>query len=474
MTSSSILLVAFATIVITTLVGKCHSVIMPPRLTPSHIHPNETERFVLLDRRLGAYFEDFEPQEPYQLTISELSQSASVSAEVDSITIVTLSLNKAVEEELQVNVTVFSKPDLIYFKVKDTIVKDASIIVTYKQNSYGDRAIYLKTVQVGHAQIVCKILKQPSNITIDDSSAFISVDIYKSWSVSLIVSIVGWIYFFAWSISFYFQLHMNYSRKSVVGLNFDFLALNLLGFTAYAIYNLTLLFSTEVQQDYYTKNPFHRIPVEYNDLFFSLHSLLVTILTIVQCFIYERGEQKVSLFASIFIASICVISFALYICHLLTWVAILNVVLFVSYVKLVVTLIKYVPQAWMNHKNKSTEGWSILNIVLDFTGGVFSLMQMFFLAYNYDNWISIFLNPTKFGLGLFSICFDITFFIQHFVLYKNTSSSIDGNNLADSSRNSEDNEEDERKRRLQASSGAIQSSQTDQQQGAYINEDLIA
>lgn len=52
--------------------------------------------------------------------------------------------------------------------------------------------------------------------------------------------IVGWIYFAAWSISFYPQLITNFKRKSVVGLNFDFMALNLIGHTLYAIFNVAL------------------------------------------------------------------------------------------------------------------------------------------------------------------------------------------------------------------------------------------
>ena len=36
----------------------------------------------------------------------------------------------------------------------------------------------------------------------------------------------------------------------------------------------------------------------------------------------------------------------------------------------------------MNYRRKSTEGWSIGNILLDFTGGSFSILQMFLLAYN--------------------------------------------------------------------------------------------
>lgn len=36
----------------------------------------------------------------------------------------------------------------------------------------------------------------------------------------------------------------------------------------------------------------------------------------------------------------------------------------------------------MNYRRKSTEGWSIGNVLLDFTGGSFSLIQMFLEAFN--------------------------------------------------------------------------------------------
>lgn len=96
----------------------------------------------------------------------------------------------------------------------------------------------------------------------------------------------------------------------------------------------------------------------------------------------------------------------------------LTLLYFYSYVKLIITIIKYVPQAWMNYKRQSTEGWSIGNILLDLTGGLLSVLQMFFLAINYDDWSSIFGSPTKFGLGLFSILFDLLFIIQHYILYR--------------------------------------------------------
>ena len=76
------------------------------------------------------------------------------------------------------------------------------------------------------------------------------------------------------------------------------------------------------------------------------------------------------------------------------------------------------PQAYMNYRRKSTAGWSIGNVLLDFTGGFFSISQMFVLAYNNDDWSSFFGDPTKFFLGLFSVMFDVFFMLQHYVFYR--------------------------------------------------------
>ena len=72
----------------------------------------------------------------------------------------------------------------------------------------------------------------------------------------------------------------------------------------------------------------------------------------------------------------------------------------------------------MNYRRKSTVGWSIGNVMLDFTGGFFSIGQMFIISYNNNDWGSIFGDPTKFGLGLFSVLFDIFFMVQHYGLYR--------------------------------------------------------
>jgi cystinosin len=86
-------------------------------------------------------------------------------------------------------------------------------------------------------------------------------------------------------------------------------------------------------------------------------------------------------------------------------------------VKLVITVVKYVPQAWLNFRRKSTTGWSIAQIILDFAGGITSMLQLVIDSSLQNDWSGIIGNPVKFGLALVSMSFDIVFITQHYLLY---------------------------------------------------------
>lgn len=281
--------------------------------------------------------------------------------------------------------------------------------------------VNVTSVKVGS----CEILMNTTSRELGNlSGVFVKVQIHHSNTLSILIIVVGWIYFAAWSISFYPQAILNYQRKSVVGLNFDFLGYNITGFIAYATFNIGLYWIEPVMDEYQDRHPYSVNPVLLNDVAFSLHAVVLCSLTIVQALIYEKGGQRVTIVCR----GILTLSWTFIIICLIITVAsdetILNWLDFLymfSYVKLAVTLIKYMPQAYMNYTRKSTEGWSIGNVLLDFTGGAFSLIQMFLLAYNNDDWAAIFGDPTKFGLGVFSIAFDILFIIQHYALYRDQS-----------------------------------------------------
>ncbi|CAD7085203.1 unnamed protein product [Hermetia illucens] len=273
----------------------------------------------------------------------------------------------------------------------------------------------------GHLVITSQ--SQPNETSIS-SNVFVRVTVANSMVIYYISLVFGWVYFVAWSVSFYPQIYENFRRKSVVGLNFDFLALNIVGFAMYSVFNAGLFWNSDIQAEYFNRYPRGLNPVLINDIFFSFHAMFATLITIGQCFIYERAEQRVSTTARSLLSLFCVVVIILAILagtNVLHW---LDFLYGCSYVKLTITLIKYIPQAVMNYRRKSTVGWSIGNILLDFTGGMLSMLQMILNGYNYDDWDSIFGDPTKFGLGLFSVCFDIFFMLQHYVFYRHATKKL--------------------------------------------------
>ncbi|XP_056018253.1 cystinosin-like isoform X2 [Ostrea edulis] len=278
-------------------------------------------------------------------------------------------------------------------------------------------SINITSTGVGHFLLG---INSSSDVFARLSKQFVRITIVHSSALVVINSVIGWIYFAAWSVSFYPQVYENWRRKSVVGLNFDFLLYNFTGFLVYGFFNVGMYWVDSVKDEYKSKHPRGINPVQLNDVIFTLHAVFVTTLTIFQCFIYDRGGQKISkiciaLVSVAWLFMIVTFFIVTFGDNIITW---LQYLYYFSYVKLGVTIIKYIPQALMNCKRKSTLGWSIGNVLLDFTGGSFSLLQMFLLAYNNDDWSSIFGDPTKFGLGAFSIMFDILFMVQHYCLFR--------------------------------------------------------
>jgi cystinosin len=81
------------------------------------------------------------------------------------------------------------------------------------------------------------------------------------------------------------------------------------------------------------------------------------------------------------------------------------------------TVWKYVPQVFANFKRQSTVGWSITQQLLDFSGGLLSMVQLLIDSSLQADWSGLTGNPVKFGLANISLLFDIIFITQHYVLY---------------------------------------------------------
>ncbi|KAB0795549.1 hypothetical protein PPYR_12388 [Photinus pyralis] len=266
----------------------------------------------------------------------------------------------------------------------------------------------------GHSEV--SAISNDTSIVLSD--IYLITNVCNSYVVDILSKIAGWIYIISWGSSFYPQIYSNYKRKSVVGLNFDYVGFNLIGYVSFGIFISGLYFVPYLQQEYFALYPRGLIPVKTNDVVYNFHGTFAVLLTIFQCCIYERARQTVSNIAKVLmgiLALFYIVCGILIATGALKWLSFLY---YCSYLKLIITLLKYIPQAYMNYKRKSTSGWSIGLVLLDLTGGLLSVVQMILDAYNYNDWLSIFGNPTKFGLGLFNIFIHSFFITQHYVLYR--------------------------------------------------------
>ncbi|EIE79805.1 hypothetical protein RO3G_04510 [Rhizopus delemar RA 99-880] len=109
------------------------------------------------------------------------------------------------------------------------------------------------------------------------------------------------------------------------------------------IFNLSFYFNEAIREEYRRRNNSSENLVQLNDVVFSVHAFLISLFTLFQTYYYKRDHSQ----------------------HL----------------SKTARLIKYIPQAWINFKRQSTIGWSIHNILLDFTGGALSIVQLVFDAF---------------------------------------------------------------------------------------------
>ncbi|GAX16130.1 cystinosin [Fistulifera solaris] len=240
----------------------------------------------------------------------------------------------------------------------------------------------------------------------------------------IISSMIGYTCFVAWGVSFYPQVINNLKRRTTLGLSADFCGLNVLGFACYAIYNLSLFYSAEVQKEYREQHDGAPITVQSNDVAFAMHSFVLASITFLQIVYFDglRSQQQPSRIILYFIAVVSVLAVAYPLLQLVgmkfgTW---LQYLYMLSFVKILVTLTKYIPQVILNLRRKSTIGFSIWQILLDLNGGVLNDLQLVLDSMDMKDWAGITGNPAKLCLGIISIIFDIIFIVQHYWLYRNT------------------------------------------------------
>ena len=238
-----------------------------------------------------------------------------------------------------------------------------------------------------------------------------------------ISSVIGWVYFFCWTLSFYPQIYQNWKRRTSVGLASDKILMDLVGYSCLSTYTVGLYGVPYIRQLYADRNHGNMPQVQINDVCFAVHALLMTFVQIAQMYSYDGRKQMPTLLARAGIV-IVVILILVYLAVVLALgnnsvsiFSILDWFYFISFVKIGITCLKYVPQVLLNYKRKCTVGWNITACIMDITGSSLSALQLILDANNAHDWSAITGNFVKVALGFVSMIFDIIFFIQHYVLY---------------------------------------------------------
>lgn len=228
----------------------------------------------------------------------------------------------------------------------------------------------------------------------------------------------GWSYAISWGISFYPTLYLNYSLKNADSISLDYLVLNIMGYLCYSISVYLQLYNPTVRHQYqlYFSN---RLPLLSNaDLFYSIHGL--TLLTILCSQVFygnriwefrnERKSYKLHTLSKMIL--LFIILFVIF-----SWkfgdptFSFLNFAMNLAYFKIIMSLIKYIPQVLHNYRRKSMHGISRLQIILDLIGALFSFTE-FYLKNDLPILEAIDSNRGKFGITCVTFLFGIIYLIQ--------------------------------------------------------------
>lgn len=220
-------------------------------------------------------------------------------------------------------------------------------------------------------------------------------------------------------------------RRSTSGTTVDFPFINIFGFLAYFVSTASFYWSPLIRTQYALRNNGLAPTVTLNDVVFAFHGVILCLVVTSQYLFpgawgfdhRAPGRKPSRVILGITAGSVLAIAIVMLLvdpspsADAKTAWAWIDVMYAVSYVKLLITVVKYAPQLAYNFRNKSTVGWSISTILLDISGGVLSIAQLAIDSWLLRDWSGVTGNPAKFFLGNISIIYDVMFIMQHYVWY---------------------------------------------------------
>ena len=245
------------------------------------------------------------------------------------------------------------------------------------------------------------------------------------------------------------------SLRRISGLSVEYVAYQLTGFLCYTTFSVA---SPSTQTQPHTVSAIHPIrpphsrcparcaayvlqtaaaesdpsvsvSVRVNDLAFTIHALLLTLVMVAQCFLYTRTRtpRLSPVHRYILFAMWVCVAFALLLASTssIPWACVLpscpatqlTLLSTLGYTKIAVNLVKNAPQLYLNYRRSSTLGWSVEGVMADLVGATAAFVQQSLDVWNRDDWGMMVGDLPKFLLSILSFGFDCAFMVQHFVCY---------------------------------------------------------
>lgn len=235
-----------------------------------------------------------------------------------------------------------------------------------------------------------------------------------SWLLQL-ENVFGWIYFVAWSATFYPQTILVWKRRTSAGLSADYMLINTVGFICYSIYTFAS-YSVPAVTTSYRQHTGYAPQVDTTDVYFAAHGAVMCSILVSFLFYFPPRTlpKTVNLFVCVSVQTLVVIG--VFLCHYnkLDWYIYLN---FSGLVKVGASLVKHFPQALLNRSRRSTVGWSFTMVLLDVVGGLFSVAQQTIRCIRLHTFAPFTSNLAKTFLAAESLAFDFYFITQHLFWY---------------------------------------------------------
>ena len=254
------------------------------------------------------------------------------------------------------------------------------------------------------------------NVEYSRKHSLVHISVYKSDIWYKIALGLGYTFAIFSIFGFFPQVILNQVRKSVAGFDSAFLMLEVMDTTIYLIYTLGLYFGINIQEQYLDLNQSQFLPVAWYDVMFSIVTMTIFILLVIQYVYFGDGDKNVSNSSKVWLGIVILYIITLSILAIAKVISWFDLFIYTPWVRLFIAVFKYVPQIITNYTLKSTNGLSIFMVLIEFLVGFAVVGQMTIDAINYNDVSLLLGNFSKFFDGFCTFSGNTLFIIQ-FILW---------------------------------------------------------